>query len=127
MSPSDQVVVLARPSRFLVLRIADDSHGTELPDRKILPLAGLCGSEHEGAFDVLARVIALMHPFPHIDQVPRHVCRLAVLGQYDGLGGVARQLEIFSISDLGEFTFVRIPRLARALRAIVYFPVGGKL
>src|ERR1700677_3323894 len=113
MSPPDQVVVLARPSRFLVLRITDDSRGTEFSDRKILNLAGLCSSKHDGAFDVLARVIALMHPFPHIDQVPRHVGRFAVLGQYDGLGGIARQLEIFSISDLGEFTFVRVPRLAR--------------
>ena len=41
MSPPDQVVVLSRPCRFLVLRITDDSHRAELSDRKILHLAGL--------------------------------------------------------------------------------------
>src|SRR2546429_5454434 len=46
MPPADQIFVLSPPSRLLILRITDNSYGTQLPHRQILDRSRLRAHQH---------------------------------------------------------------------------------
>ena len=66
MSPADQILILAPPRRFLVLRVTHNPHPPKFPHCQILHRSRLRACQHNLSLHILPRVVALFRPLPHI-------------------------------------------------------------
>ncbi len=91
--------------------------------------AGLRGDQDDLSFHIFAGVIRILfRSVADVDEICRDVGAFAVFGEGDGFGFVAgdfyRRLIVDEFPEFGEFG---VPRLTRALRAVISLSIGEKL
>src|SRR6267154_3434598 len=150
MSPPNQILILAPPSRPLVLRITNNANRPKLTNRQILHRPRLSLSQHNLPLHFFASVIRLFGALAYIHQYRRNISRFTVFRQNNRHRLITRDLlndhlaavrienyfTIFhfffittprSSRDHGQLANLRVPPRPRPLRSVENLTVRRKL